>query len=656
MQVTDRTPALNTACTEFTDDEIASAVAGTLDDVRAGLLFEHLPDCAACQARMHHENIAFKSRRHVAQPGKDESDEAIMAFLSRVQINPPSVAEYKPGELIDQYKVISRIGKGGSSVVYLCLDPALGRQVALKVLTQPFLSRSLRERHEREARTLARLDHPWIVKAHEINSQHFPPYIVMEYVAGGSSSRLVATRPISPDSAARLVAGVADAVQHAHDHGIMHRDIKPSNLLVVGQFDPERGISPELTLKVSDFGLARTMSDNSALTSTDNIIGTPAYMSPEQARGSQKEIRPVSDVYSIGIVLYEYLIGRPPLVAENAVTTLRLVNEVDPVAPRLIRPGIPRDLDTICLKCLRKNKEERYAFARELAEDLRRFLEGRPIIARPIGPLNRVYRWARRKPGLAAAISVSLALATALVSVSFMFGIMQGRLLNQAEQNASLFREAARRAAEESDFSRNLFIASVRNSEGFLKEAKALKSLEDLPAVTDKIAGFNKIFLEEYIKRMQQPEALRAEAFESFFRDAVAFRELGHAEVADKMLQQLIDQSLKLAPEHPDYHTARIVAIKSISSMAYTHRQQGRNSQARAMLEKYVNNFQANFSRLDVSLNDLLISRAYLDTYIDSLRDDGQNQRADLFEPQRNQLSKRILELVNTESNQPASQ
>ena len=638
-------------CLQFSDDQIAAAMAGTLDDNLAGQLFAHLPNCAACQARMNDQNLAFNAAQALATAGNAESDSAVRAFVSRVRIDPPTVAEFKPGEQIDQYEVIKQIGNGGSSMVYLCRDASMNRQVALKILKQPFCSRSLRRRQQLEARLLAQLDHPWIVKAHEIKPRHFPPYIVMEYVAGGSSSRLVSNGPMAPVMAARLLAGVANAVQHAHDHGILHRDIKPSNLLVVGSYDPEDGIPKDLTLKVSDFGLARIMGDNSALTSTDNIIGTPAYMSPEQARGSQSEIGPASDIYSIGVVLYEYLIGRPPLVAENAVSTLRLVNEVDPIAPRVIRPAIPRDLNNICMKCLLKNPAERYASAKDLAEDLERFLERRPILARPIGPVNRIYRWSSRKPGLAAAISLSMVLATALLVVSMSFGFKQAQLRKVAEQNARLFHEAARMASEESDFSRNLFMASIRNSENALKKLGQVKNLADVTEVAQEIGAFDKFVIQEYLKRMQQPESLREEGFEAYFRDAVALYELGYRDDSEKMLKLLINQCLKLSSDHSDYREARMVAIKSVDRIAYMLHHDGKNSEALAVLEKYYNEFQIEYQQIDRSFTDLITIRSLLDTYIHSLTIDGNASKAGSVELQRIKLTDRIIELEKISSN-----
>jgi serine/threonine protein kinase len=632
-------------CKLYSDFEVAESAAGNLDEACASLFFDHLAICHVCQERMLAKNAAICSNQLPELPGADESDAAIRDFVARFQITTPEFAEYHPGDSIDQYQVISRIGKGGTSIVYLCLDSKMDRRVAVKVFTHPSFFRSIKSRQFQEARSLGRLDHPWIVKAFEINSTHFPSYIVMEFIAGGTSRRLLKQGPLAPRQAARLVAGVAHAIQHAHQQGVLHRDIKPSNLLVVEPFDPDRSIPDNLSLKVSDFGLACSISADSRLTSTAMIVGTPAYMSPEQARGNPKEIGQASDIYSLGIVLYEYLIGRQPLVAENALATLMLVKEVEPVPPRHIRPSIHRDLDTICQKCLRKDPAERYPTAEALAEDLERFLEGRPILARPIGPISRLYRWCWRKPSLAAAIGTSLVLLAALVMFSIRFAVIQRNLRQEADNNATLFKQAARQASEESDFSRNLFITSIRNSEGFLKEIKASKNLENLSAVSEKVAALNKTIMQEYIKRSQISENLRGDGIELLFRDAIAFRGLGYTDEAYKILNRLIDHNLSLPPTDPDFEIARKVAIKSATYIAYTLRQDGKNKEALALLDAFIRKTKLDFRNLNQSYIELLNLRSCLDTYMDALRDDRKTDDANALQPVWQALRMRLIEL-----------
>lgn len=298
------------------------------------------------------------------------------------------------------YEFLEEIARGGMGIVFKARHRGLNRIVALKMIAAGQLAKAeelVRFRHEAEA--TARFQHPNLVAVYEVGEHDGQPWFSMEYVAGPSLAKVVREGPLVPERAARLLKSVADAVQHAHDHGILHRDLKPSNILLAPGDQP----------RVTDFGLAKFAQRDSELTRTDGILGSPSYMSPEQASAGVIDGR--SDVYSLGAVLYELLTGRPPFQASTPVRTLRLVVETDPVAPTRLNPGVPRDLETICLKCLTKDPARRYASARDLAADLAAFLEGRPISARPVSVLERLVRWCRRKPALA---STLLALGLAL--------------------------------------------------------------------------------------------------------------------------------------------------------------------------------------------------------------------------------------------------
>ena len=621
------------ACSDFSPVELAEAAAGSLDEARACQLSSHLETCPTCLAEMEQLVARLFSQPGGLIPGDEEKAEDIRAFLARSQIGPPPLADFQAGDRVDRYEIVRMLGKGGSGTVYECVDHQMGRHVALKVLHHPSFFNMRQARYEREARVLARLDHPWIVKAFEIKPFHYPPYIVMELVRGGPSRVLIEHGPLEVREAARLVAGVARAVQHAHDQNVLHRDLKPSNLLVVEPANGGKQETGSIALKVSDFGLARPIQNDSGLTSTDNIIGTPAYMSPEQAGGKNADVGPGSDIYSLGVVLYEYMVGKPPLLAQNAVQTLRLVQEVEPVSPRHIQPGIPRDLDTICLKCLRKSPAERYTSAAALADDLERFLDGRPILARPIGPVHRLYRWARRKPGLAGAIGTSMVLLAALAAVSVQFAVVQKRLRGEAETNANLFRKAARRASNESDFARNLFISGIRNSEIFLKELKGIGQVAEIPPLAEKVQASNRDVMGQYATRLQMAGDLGGDSLEGLFRDAVAFRELGYDSITTDILSQLINHAAGLTPSDPDWARARLVAIKASTAIAIDLRSKRQNKEALEHLQRFRQQFRLDFGALDQTYMNLLYLRSWLYTYVDSLRDDQQTAEADKLMP-----------------------
>ena len=291
--------------------------------------------------------------------------------------------------------MIREIGKGGMGAVYLARDEALGREVAIKVSRAT--SRSSpegRARFDREAMLMARLDHPNIVTIYDMGEQDGSFYIVLEYVDGGDLSRRLRDRAWPPDEAARLVATLARAMDYAHSRGILHRDLKPSNIL----FDKDG------TPKITDFGLAKLIGEqqeDAADTAEGTIMGTPSYMSPEQARGEIRRIGPATDIHALGAILYELLAGRRPFEGGTLAEMLMQVREYQPEPPSRWRPGLPRDLDAICLKCLEKEPERRYSTAAALADDLERFLAGKPITARPPGAWDRLRRLFSSKKSLA---------------------------------------------------------------------------------------------------------------------------------------------------------------------------------------------------------------------------------------------------------------
>jgi serine/threonine protein kinase len=292
---------------------------------------------------------------------------------------------------IGRFELRCKLGAGAFGTVYRAYDPQLEREVALKVPRAGTLdSRQRVERFLREAKAVGRLRHPHIVPVYDAGRDGELYYIASAFIPGRPLSETIPGRGMEPHMAAQLVRELAEAVAYAHAQGVVHRDIKPANVMI-----DERG-EPHLM----DFGLAARQDSTEKLTHDGAILGTPAYMAPEQAGGQRGEAQPASDQYSLGVLLYELLTGRTPFEGPPAILLIHAVN-MQPQPPRSVKPGLPRDLETICLRALRKRPEDRYAGCQALADDLRRWLEGEPIQARRLGPAERLARWCRREPALA---------------------------------------------------------------------------------------------------------------------------------------------------------------------------------------------------------------------------------------------------------------
>jgi serine/threonine-protein kinase len=307
-----------------------------------------------------------------------------------------------PGEQVGGFELIEELGRGGMGVVYRAQQTKLDRIVAVKMIRSQDEAELARFRVESEA--IARLQHANIVQLFEVGEHDGSPFFAMEYCAGGSLEQRLRGTALLPAEAAVIVASLARAMQAAHQQNVIHRDLKPANVMLAGG----NAATPlsRLTPKVTDFGLARKL-DDPGLTQSGVIMGTPSYLAPEQASGRSRAVGPAADIYALGAVLYECLTGRPPFRAATTLDTLAQVLDTDPVPPRQLNPAVPRDLETVCLKCLHKEPRRRYADAAALADDLDRYRAGRPVQARRVGLAERVLRWARRRPaaaGLAAAV------------------------------------------------------------------------------------------------------------------------------------------------------------------------------------------------------------------------------------------------------------
>jgi serine/threonine protein kinase len=305
------------------------------------------------------------------------------------------------------YEIESILGRGGMGVVYKARQVGLNRTVALKmILAGSHASPEELLRFKIEAEAVARLQHANIVQIYDIGSRDGRPYFSLEYCDGGSLQQKLDGTPMLPRQAAELLETLARALDFAHQRGIVHRDIKPANIL----------LTTDQTPKITDFGLAKRLEDDQGHTGTEAILGTPTYMAPEQAQGKTRDVGPAADIYALGAVLYDLLTGRPPFRGTTALDTLQMVQNAEPIPPMRLQPSVPLDLQTITLKCLEKEAPRRYLTAGELAADLRRFLEGKPILARPTTLPERAWKWTKRNPAAAALVGV-LALAPLVITV-----------------------------------------------------------------------------------------------------------------------------------------------------------------------------------------------------------------------------------------------
>jgi eukaryotic-like serine/threonine-protein kinase len=306
------------------------------------------------------------------------------------------------GVRLGDYELLELVGQGGMGVVYKARQISLNRIVALKLLPfGQFTHEDAVSRFRAEASAAAGLQHCNIVAIHEVGEHEGQHYFSMDFVEGQTLADIVRDKPLSAQKAATYLKSIAEAVHFAHKHGILHRDLKPSNILIDDSDQPH----------ITDFGLAKRLTVDSDMTLTGQVLGSPNFMAPEQAEGRHKDVGPASDIYSLGGLLYHLVTRQPPFQSETLTTLLKQVIETEPVPPRILNPSVPRDLETICLKCLEKEIARRYPTAEALAEDLCRFLKGEPIHARPVGAAGKAWKWCQRRPvlaGLSATLTVSL--------------------------------------------------------------------------------------------------------------------------------------------------------------------------------------------------------------------------------------------------------
>jgi serine/threonine-protein kinase len=545
---------------------------------------------------------------------------------------------------IPGYEILAELGRGGLGVVYKARDQRLKRMVALKMLLAGgHASPEQLARFRAEAEAVARLQHPHIVQIFEVGEHEGRPYFALEYVEGGSLDRRLAGTPQPARRAAELVETLARAMHYAHEHGLVHRDLKPANILLRRKSEirnpksetnskseslsPKQG-APEVSVirissfgfvsdfgfrisdfdpKITDFGLAKQLDVDVGQTPSGAIMGTPSYMAPEQAAGQARQVGPAADVYALGAILYELLTGRPPFKGETPLETLSQALAAEPLPPRRLQPKLPADLETICLKCLQKQPGKRYASAGDLAEDLRRFLSGAPIRARPTPWPERVAKWARRRPALAALLAVG---GGALVTVLAVVLWSNTRLRTERDRAEAHFR-AAQAAVDEyltlvseerllrepglQPLRRQLLEAALRHYQDFLHERQDDPSLRmEVARAWGRVAGIT----EEIGSKATALEAgeqavalweelLRADAgsvpvwrglAESYERTGNLQGRLGRPAEALRRTEQAFELRSRLAAAEP-------AKQESQEALAQTHTQIGRWHAALGQLE-----------------------------------------------------------------------
>jgi serine/threonine protein kinase len=521
---------------------------------------------------------------------------------------------------LGRFRILRELGRGGFGIVFLAHDPQLGRDVALKVpRAEVLLTRECRKRFLREARAAAGLDHPHLVAVHEAGEISGVCYIAYAYCPGATLAAWLKarTQPVPYCDAALLLATLADAVEAAHRRGVIHRDLKPANVLLVEGGKPVAGGGwrvtgderstesssptthhpPPSTLhpptthhpspatlhpRITDFGLAKLPAGDGAATGSGAILGTPSYMAPEQAAGQSAAVRPTADVYALGAILYEVLTGRPPFQADAAVDTLFLVRHEEPLPPGRLRPGLPRDLQTICLKCLNKEPRKRYATAAALADDLRRFVGGEPIRARPTPAWERCWMWARRRPAVAGLLALSAAALVAFVVSTWVHNAWLQTAQQAAEDRAADAERARAEALRQEGQTRAEYQRAEANLTDALEVLDALarvgdEQLRDVPhaegvrrAILEQALAYHQKFLK------QQPTrpAMRLQLARAQARVGDICGMLDQGTVAEDAYRAALDRLTALTAEFPGepvYRKAQAAVWDSLGRLLQRH-------------------------------------------------------------------------------------
>ena len=443
-------------------------------------------------------------------------------------------------------------------VVYHAKQLSLGRDVALKiVLAGAHAAWSERSRLRAEAETVACMKHPNIVPIYEIGEQNNLAYLALELVEGGSLAEALAKRPMASHQAAELAEVLAKTMGYVHERGILHRDLKPANVLLTIDGVP----------KITDFGLAKWLDVPSRDSRSGVVVGTPGYMAPEQARGQSNLVGPATDVYALGAILYEMLTGRPPFHAATTQETVQQLLTEDAVPPTRLQPRVARDLETICLKCLQKEPARRYTGADDLALDLRCFLSGRPILARPVPSWERVAKWTRRRPAVAVLIGGSIVATVSLFALS----LAHNARLRHERAIASAERDAARKAQQQSEADFGLALDAVKRFYTDVSENKLLL-VPTMDTVRIELLERAREFYERIARERPEDSSVQAELGRTIWRLAVMVSNSRSVKEGIGLMEQSIEIQERLAHHYPDRQEYRSDLARSFNNLGIMHR------------------------------------------------------------------------------------